>query len=207
MSLTDAKVRPRRVSKARSISADGAHWNDRQKIEAVTTYLVLGSIPLVSHTLKIPEATLWAWKATEWWKTCVADIKEEENLVLSAKIKKIVEKSWDVVGDRIEKGDWIYNQKTGEMIRKPVSLKDASKVAIDSANLREKLNMPDNYTVQTDQIEEKLSKLAQAFQDLAKGIKPKEPVEDIEFVEVLDRGGLLDNAISEEREEGLQNRE
>jgi Glu-tRNA(Gln) amidotransferase subunit E-like FAD-binding protein len=196
LALSDAP-NGRRISKARSVKNPHAHWSDRQKIEAVTTYLMLGSIPLVAATLKIPEETLWRWKRTDWWHETITEVKSEESLVLSTKIKKIVDKSWEVVADRMENGDFVYNQKTGELIRKPVSMRDASKVAIDSSNLREKLNMTGNFTVANEQIEEKLGKLAKAFQDLAKGIVRTQDVETIEYTEV-------DDAVHDQWEEGLQ---
>jgi hypothetical protein len=189
--------------KSRSISDVNKHYSDRQKIEAVTTYLMLGSLPLTAAALKMSEHTLIAWKRSEWWKDLVQEIKREENLVLSNKIKKIVDKSWDVVADRMEKGDFIYDQKTGKLKRKPVSMRDANKVAMDSVLLREKLNMNENFTVAADQIEDKLTKLAKAFGDLAKGIKPEEPVEDIEYVEVVNSEENTDAIHEEERPEGL----
>ncbi len=185
MALSDAPTVKKSV-KARSVTKIGAHWSDRQKIEAVTTYLMLGSIPLVAATLKIPEETLWRWKKTDWWHESIHEVKSEESLVLSTKIKKIVDKSWDVVADRMENGDFVYDQKAGQLIRKPVSMRDASKVAIDSSNLREKLNMTENFTVANEQIEEKLGKLAKAFQDLAKGVVKTQDVEDIEYIEESD---------------------
>jgi hypothetical protein len=124
------------------------------------------------------------WKKSEWWNKLVSEVKQEERLTVSSRLKKVMEKSWDVVADRLEHGDWIYDQKAGELRRKPVSLRDAAKVANDASLLRERLDMNDNFTVAADQIEDKLSKLAKAFTDLSKGItKPEVVAEDIEFVE------------------------
>jgi hypothetical protein len=182
MSLSDNPnyVSPKR---GRSVTAIGKNWSDRQKIEAVTTYLILGSIPMVANTLKIPEHTLWRWKKSDWWNNCVKEIKQEENIILSTKIKNVIEKSWAVVSDRLEHGDFIYDQKAQKLVRKPVSLRDANKVAVDSATVRAKLQMTENFTVAADQIEDKLGKLAKAFQDLAQGVKPKEEMEFVEEVE------------------------
>lgn len=199
MALADGRAQTYKI-KSRKVSDVHKHYSDRQKIEAVTTYLMLGSISLTAAALKMSEHTLMYWKKSDWWNDLVQEMKREENLVLSNKIKKIVDKSWDVVADRMEKGDWIYDQKTGQLVRKPVSMRDASKVAMDSVMLREKLNMNENFTVAADQIEDKLTKLAKAFGDLAKGIKPEEPIEDIEYVEVIEDGdGGEENSIHAER--------
>ena len=201
--LSDSpRYKPMKGGKNRPLVAEtNKRWSDRQKIECVTTYLMLGgNIIMTAATTSIPEQTIYQWKKTEWWNTMVNDLKQEERLVLSTKLKKVMEKSWEVVGDRLEHGDWIFDQKKGELVRKPVSLRDAAKVANDSVILREKLNMNESFTVHADQVEDKLAKLAKAFADLAKGINHDTgPVEDIAYVEQGE-----DNAVDDEWEEGLQ---
>lgn len=173
-------------------------YTDKQKLEAVTTYLTLGSVELTAAVLKISVRTLFYWKRTEWWNELVNEIKKEDRLVISAKLRKILDKSWHLVEDRLENGDFVLNNKTGEIIRKPVALKDAAKVAFDSASLFDKLDRQDHFVVATEQIEDKLKKLAQSFADLASGKKPKS--DEIVDVEVKE----LDNAIPEERGAQLQ---
>lgn len=201
--LSDSpRYKPMKGGKNRPIAVEtNKHWSDRQKLEAVTTYLMLGgNVIMTCATTQIPEQTIYKWKKTEWWNTLVNEIKQEERLILSTKLKRVMEKSWEVVGDRLEHGDWQLNQKTGELVRKPVSMRDAAKVATDSVILREKLDMNESFTVHADQIEDKLAKLAKAFQDLAKGVKPPPPVEDIEYVEQVGE----EDALDDKWEEGLQ---
>lgn len=173
-------------------------YSDKQKLEAVTTYLTLGSVELTAAVLKISVRTLFYWKRTEWWNELVNEIKKEDRLVISAKLRKILDKSWHLVEDRLENGDFVLNNKTGEIIRRPVALKDAAKVAFDSASLFDKLDRQDHFVVATEQIEDKLKKLAQSFADLASGKKPKsDEIVDIESKEI-------ENALPEEREAQLQ---
>jgi len=173
------------------------YYTDRQKLEAVTTYLMLGgNASLTAKTLSISVETIYLWARSEWWNRLTNEIKKEEKLQLSARLKKIINTSWDVVGDRLEKGDWVLNNKTGEVIRKPVSLRDASKVAVDAAVLRDRLDLGDSFSTQTDAIEDKLTKLAKAFTDLSRGITNNQAVEEIAYKED-------DSAFYDEREEGL----
>lgn len=192
--LTDnEKMKDVRKSKNRPILAETPlHWSDKQKMEAVTTYLMLGgNLNLTSATLRIPYHTLYTWKSTEWWNKLVGEVRKEERLTLSTKLKKLMEKSWDAVEDRITNGDYIYDQKAQQMVRKPVALRDVAKVANDTALLREKMEMTENFTVAADQIEDKLSKLAKAFSDLSKGVSTG-PVEDIPYVEQGEEPNALD---------------
>ena len=184
--LSDSpKMKPMRLKKGHPAGAvTNKFYSDRQKIEAVTTYLMLGgNASLTAKTLAIPYPTVLTWTQSNWWNDLVHQVQKEEKLQLSARLKKIVEKSWEVVGDRLEKGDWIFNNKTGEILRKPVSMKDAAKVAVDSAVLRDRLSLNEQISLDSQAIEDKLTKLAKAFSDLSKGITNNQAVENIDFKE------------------------
>lgn len=154
-----------------------------QRLEAVQLYLMFGgNVGKTAGALKIPEQTIYAWRKTDWWHEMEEACRTEENLELSSKLKKIIEKSSSIILDRLENGDWIYDQKTGQMVRKPVAMKDAQKTVNDFIDKREKLNRTQSHTVAQEHIEDKLAKLAQAFTELA---KPKQPIQvtDVIFAE------------------------
>lgn len=159
-------------------------YSDRQKIEAATTYLMLGGNgSLTAKTLGINVETLYLWMKSDWWNELVQSIRREEKLQLSARLKKIVESSWSVVEDRLEKGDFIYDQKQQCLVRKPVPMKDAAKVAAEASHLRVSLDLGEAATTHNDAIEEKLTKLAKAFTDLSRGITNNQSVEDVKYLE------------------------
>jgi hypothetical protein len=200
--LSDGKVfKEMKSSRNRSVSAVGKRWSDRQKIEACTTYFMLGgNASLTAKKLGIPYETFVDWKKTDWWKELEDDIRREERLTLSTKLRNLMDASLIEVEDRLKKGDWFYDQKNGELRRKPVSMKDAGKLAMDAANLRTKMDIQENHTVAAEHIEDKLNKLAQAFSDLANGKKIElKQAEDIEYVEVEE----TKDALPEEREKEL----
>lgn len=185
--LTDSPIaKARKTSnKRRPVSAEGRHWSDGQKLEACTTYFLLGgNLSLTGKKLNIPYETLKSWKKSEWWKDLETEIRSEERLTLSSKLRNLMEASFVEVEDRLKNGDWIYDQKEGVLRRKPVSMRDASKLAIDAATLRQKMEINENHTVAIEHIEDKLAKLAKTFSDLAQGKRLNTgPVEDIEYVE------------------------
>ncbi len=198
--LSDGSVfKDLKSSKNRAVGAVRKRWSDRQKIEACTTYFMLGgNLSLTSNKLKIPYETLITWRKSEWWKELEDDIRREDRLTLSTKLRNLMDASLVLVQDRLENGDWIYDQKAGELRRKPVSMKDAGKLAMDAANLRTKMDIQENHTVAAEHIEDKLNKLAKAFSDLANGKKLETgPVEDIEFVETDDKEN--EDSLHEER--------
>jgi hypothetical protein len=163
----------------RSPSDTRKSYTDAQKIEAVTTFLMLGSLKMVSTMLKININTLKLWKKSEWWKDVEADLRTQEDLQLSKRMQGIINRTLDVVEDRLANGDFIYDQKTGELRRKPVALKDAHKVGIDMAERRDVLitRHVANESVSTDKVEDTLKKLADEFAKIANKITSSGPVE------------------------------
>jgi hypothetical protein len=126
--------------------------------------LATGNLALTAATLSIPEVTMRRWKATPWWKQMVEDIRNEENLQLDAKLSKVVDKSVEALLDRVEKGDFQYDQKTGSMIRKPISARDASTVTRDMIDRRELLQGKKIVEKNNERkMDEKLLKLAEEF--------------------------------------------
>lgn len=174
MALSDDPVRKTQSSgRRRAIDGTMRRWSDSQKVEAVHTYLILGSLKLVSGALKIPFDTLKVWKASEWWKSMIEDLRVQEDLQLSSRLRKIVDKSYDVVEDRLENGDFVYNQKTGQLRRKPVSMRDAHKVAMDLTAQKEHLidRHIEEQAVSVDKIEQRLAELAESFKRIASSVK------------------------------------
>jgi hypothetical protein len=177
-------MKERRSIRKRSTKVDVAHkrWSDSQKIDAVTTYLKLGNISRTSEILKIPRPTIVSWRTTEWWKELEKDLRAEENIVLSSTMKGLVDKSLLAVEDRLDNGDWIYDNKLGKAVRKPVTMKDALSVSTNLMDKRIAIASTESYTVANDSIAEKLAKLAKSFEEFASA-KPTVNVTDVIFVE------------------------
>jgi len=180
-------------------------WGDRQKIEAVQSWVLLGNVALVSRLLSIPEVTIRSWKGTEWWNNLVEEIKTAERIEMSARLKKIVDASLIAVEDRLVNGDLVFDQKTGDFRRKAVNMKDAHKVAVDLMQRRDVLDKTAISGPVEEQNDDKLLKLAEKFAAFVTDKMEKKPevlemVEDITDLEVKGE----DNAVHEKREEGLQ---
>jgi hypothetical protein len=156
------------VKKDRSTVAEtNLRWSEKQRMEAVNSYLLLGNLALTGRILNIPEVTLRVWKAQPWWKDAVTEIKASDKVQLSARIKKLVDGALTVVEDRLINGDFQFDQKTGEVIRKPVNMKDAHKVAIDMADKHEQIERSERPEQTEEHVEDKLLKLAEKFADMA----------------------------------------
>ena len=183
--ISDAPDMNRRRLSRRAESAEGKWWSDSQKLETVKTFLMTGNIAMTARILKIPDDTVRRWVKTTWWKEIVDELRSQDELVLSARLQKIVNKSLDVVEDRLDKGDFVYDQKTGEMRRKPMSGRDAHKVMMDSHTKRDLVLNRAQPQVSDEQVADKLLKLAERFAELA-GVKKLEAnTLDMEVVDAV----------------------
>jgi transposase-like protein len=167
VALTDSELLKDRRTKRRALDAKGKHWSDSQKLEAVQTYLMLGSVRMTSAALKIPEVTLKLWRSSAWWKDLESELKIQDELQLSTRLKKIAEKSFAAVEDRLEHGNFVFDQKTGKIRRIPVNLKDAHKVAIESIQQQELIANKHVEVANDGQILNKLEQLAAKFAEMA----------------------------------------
>jgi len=203
VSLSDKKEKSKTVNRA--VRAKYEHWSDKQKLEAAAMYLQLGNNDLVAATLGIGAQTLRNWRKTEWWDRTIAEMKMAENVQLSNRAKAIVEKGMVVMNDRLENGEWIYDQKKGELIRKPVGLREATVAVNTMLDKKLLLEKQEVQVVDAERLEDKLNKLMDSFASLS---KPKKiQVTDViiagEAVKIDDEGDY-DNALHEGWEEGLQ---
>ena len=169
------------------------YYSDTQKIEAVQMYVLTGDLPLVAKTLGILPRSLQMWKHTEWWKELEKELRQQENMILTAHLKRQVDKAMQVVQDRLENGDYIYDNKTGQMIRKPVPLKDAHKVVTDFIDRRHKLITVEEHKANEDSVKKRLADLAKNFEEFALSAKTKPPVQ---VTDVIFTSEVTSNVVS-----------
>ena len=178
-------------------------WSQESRLQAVSQYLVLGNMALVSSMTGIPHQLLRSWKGQPWWKEMENEVRLTENIEMDSKLSKIVDKSLDAVIDRVENGEFFYDQKTGQVRRKPASLKDVAKVSVDLLTKRELLRGNATERKETTQVSvtEQLKQLALEF---ARWQQPQSTI-DVEMVEIVPSGTEQDkdDAVYEEWEEGL----
>jgi len=205
VSLSDSEKKKALPSVGRrAIGAKNKSWSDSQKLEAVTTFLMLGNVRLVSATLKIPEFTIRHWMKQQWWQDAVNELKVQNDLQLSNRLKKLVDRSLDALEDRLENGDWIYDQKTGELRRKPVNMRDAHKVAVDMIDKQELIRERQNSRPTGVEVGDRLEQLAKMFAEIAtkKIDEIQRPV--VNVTDVVYQEGENSDAIHDRGETGLQ---
>lgn len=167
------------------------------KYSIVAQYMAMGSAAKVARLTKVPVTTINAWMKQPWWLEIEENIKSERNAELNNKLSSAIDKSLEVIQQRLEEGDVVLNNKTGQMINKPVALRDA--VAAGNALLARKTQIEKaqaDTAIVKDSVKETLEALKLEFAKWAKTDKTKD-AETLEFVEVVEKDN---DALHVERE-------
>ena len=138
---------------------------DSVKMEAVKLWLVVGNLRLVSTALDVPYATIRDWRYSNWWNSLSDEIKQESHIQLSGKLKKVAQKALEVMSDRLDNGDYVYNHKTGKIDRKEVNLRDAT-LAFNSLHDRE-VRLEATPQEEQKAVVDRLAALASKFEEIA----------------------------------------
>lgn len=185
-----------RLSKVNIPHARNATWPVEKKIEAVTTYLALGNLRQVAAVTGVSHGMIKQWRIAPWWKELETEIIASRRIASGNKLSKIVDKSLDVIDDRLDNGDFVYNSKSGEVHRKPVTLRDATTAAnalMQRAAIIEKLNKDEAVVDATQTIQEQLVSLAAEFAKMNK--RDNSGATTVEFIESVDSDEGVENSI------------
>ena len=143
------------------------HWTQNQKLQAVSTWLMLGNMAETAIVTSIPIQTLKVWKTSDWWKEACLQLQQEDLQHTTAKLKKIVNKALLAVEDRLDLGDAMYDQKTGAIVRIPVKAHVALKISTELLTKQQHLtDRPVQQEVEKT-IDDRLLKLSEEFAKFA----------------------------------------
>lgn len=157
-----------------------------KKYSVVVLYLQCGNMRLTAEKSGVTPATIENWRKSIWWEDMVQEIKNTDSTEHNNQLTKLIKKTMAVMEDRLDKGDKVLNNKTGELMDKPVTLRDATAAANALMQRQTALSKTQN----------ELQVQKQTTQDILKGLAAEfakmtnKPIiaEDIEFVEVIPEG-------------------
>lgn len=161
-------------------------WSDQARQEAVKVYLATGNLKEVSRVTGISYYTLVDWKEQDWWQQQTGEFRKEEKFTLAARTTRIMNEAIEALNDRIINGDYIYDQKKGELVRKPLQAKDLNQI---TATMMIQKEQYEKATVEQEKRvsnEDKLKELAERFAALAEKAIQKPPVNVTDVVYVKD---------------------
>ena len=196
------------VREKKTLPHEKGWWDKKKQLEAVTTYLATGSIAETSRIINVPYRTVQSWKLeSEWWPKVVEEIQSGENQKIDQKMSKIIDKTLEKLVERIEDGDYMYDQKTGRMVKVPLKARDLERITSGLFDKRQLIRkQPTNIKSDPSNQADRLLKLAEQFASFAAGKEkeaPKEIVDeyivDGEWTEIKDyKGKELPTSTEEE---------
>lgn len=163
-------------------------WKESKRLEVVAIYLSTGSPVETSRTSGVPLPTIEGWMRQDWWKETIEKIRSEETQQLDAKLSKAIDKALDNLMDRIDNGEYIYDQKTGKVKRMPAKMRDLN-IAFNSIMDKRQLirKQPTKITEQTSTAQN-LQALADSF---AKFVNKK--VDELPEVHYIEGDTVIQN--------------
>lgn len=181
MRLSDSTCEKFDTSKRKRRKKDSVKkwYSDEQKLEAVKCWLVTGNLAQTAAALAIPLPTLKTWKYSNWWKDLVSEIKTEKSLQLSNKLRKIAEKALDATEDRVDNGDYVYDQKLGKLVRKPLNAAVVHTIAKDLFTQADSVESRPEQIQAEQKTQDVLQKLQETFENFVKKDKKAITVTDV----------------------------
>lgn len=163
----------------------GGMWSDTKKQQAAVLYVSGMPLTQIAVELNVPHETIKNWRYSDWFMDIVEDLKSEDKQKLDAKLTKILDKTLETIMDRLENGEYIYDQKTGKVKQAPIKLRDATVAFNTVMDKRQLIRKEPTKIVEQGNTAKQLADLAQQFASFVSGQPPKERLEHVvnEFIE------------------------
>lgn len=177
-------------------------YSEQDRIKAATTYAMVGSAVEVERITSIPAAIVRKWKTMEWWPRILDRIRQEHDDQLDVKLTKVIDDSVKLVQDRLEGGDYIYDTKRGEVVRKPMAGKEVAVITSIFVDKRNLLRGKPTSRVERSSSEDRLKKLREEFERFTKArdITPEKPDGEV----IIENGDMYVESESTSQGETLQ---
>lgn len=167
-------------------------YTDKQKLLALKTYVVTGSVVTSAQESGIQYMYLRTLVQTQWWKDSIKEIRKEEEDILDTEISGLITSSVDILKDRLKNGDWMWNSKENKFMRKAIPMREALKATTSLIDQRNVMRGKPTRIVENVSMTERLNKLALEFekfndartiQHKAKKDAEQPLIEDVVFTE------------------------
>lgn len=157
--------------KTKGLMARKDRHSDETRYKVVVLHSQLGSLRQVATVMGMSYQTLKEWHTQDWWKSIEDDLASQKKTKLSGQIEKVRDKAVSVVEDRLDNGDYFYDQKVGELVRRPVSADSAARILNTTLNTSvrlEELRQNEKRIETVEKTQDRLNKLKEEFARFAK---------------------------------------
>lgn len=143
-------------------------YTEDERIKVCSVYVMTGNAAETSRITGVPHDRIRHWKLEPWWNEVVSRIKFDNDDELDAKFTKVVNKAVDQVTERIEKGDYVYDSRNQQVIRKPMSGRDLAVTTAMFVDKRTLLRGKKKVGEESATVNDRLKRLAEEFEKFTK---------------------------------------
>lgn len=144
-------------------------WHSEEdRIKAATVYAITGNSKRVEEITSIPSYVVRRWKTEPWWSQVIDRIRQEADDELDVKFTGIIDQTIDVINDRLANGDYIYDMRNQQMIRRPVSGKETAVITSIFMDKRNMIREKKKVHAESEAVMDRLKKLATEFTSFVK---------------------------------------
>lgn len=170
------------AARSRRGRADALYYREDTKIKAACVYALTGSAAKTGEILGIKPGTIRQWKLQPWWQQVIDRIKNEKDDELDVKLTGIIDKSVEVINDRLQNGDYVYDVKAGELVRKPMGGKETAVVTSIMIDKRAMIRERKTTKREEGEVLDRIKKLQKEFENMAKVHKAKDITNESEVI-------------------------
>jgi len=144
-----------------------------------TEAVVEQSVDTYEEQINVPIHTLNKWKASTWWKDKVTELQKEDYDRLDTRLGKALDKALDEVMDRLEKGECMFDVRTGKVKRIPAKLRDINTTFTQLLDKRQLIRKQPTKIVEQQSTAAQLQNLADQFTKFVTGKLNEDRVIDL----------------------------
>jgi hypothetical protein len=100
---------------ARYMGEEASNYDREFRVQFISDYLLNPNLASICRKHNVPYGTAMTWKNKEWWHSISEDILQNHKEELLAKQRKILERTYDELGDRLVNGDEQYIPNEGHV--------------------------------------------------------------------------------------------
>ena len=86
---------------ARYMGEEASNYDREFRVQFISDYLLNPNLASICRKHNVPYGTAMTWKNKEWWHSISEDILQNHKEELLAKQRKILERTYDELGDRL----------------------------------------------------------------------------------------------------------
>jgi hypothetical protein len=154
-------------------------WPEDKKVEAATLWAATRNMKQVAALSKVSLRKLNEWKKEPWWMNVVSRCQKEKNDELDGMLTGVIHRAAEIISERLENGNIVYDFRRKEYVRIPVQLRDLTIVQGILFDKRQLLRGEATSRTENLTSMQKLEELKQAFLQIQEGITIEGEVLDV----------------------------